>query len=393
MKEKIKLHKYSLILLVFIIIKLTITVFDISLSHMTFKGLGTPVNALLISCFLIIYLIETLETRANRLRYLKPAKQLYPSISQVELKSCLNDSDVRSIMVNGKSGSGKTTLVESSLETKFVLRLNPFTDNIMDNYLDYLFNEVCFVNMYRYIPIIVVWLLITIVQLLILKAVSVLMLIIGVVMTLLILNVTAARKLKQQLIINEIKTFDLIIIDDINHSLESNSEILKLISFIHSSLTENQKLILIGDLTADLETVNKLNTYYDYRLDLANEEIKLALIDTFNIDDELVKKQMVEVTLSDLEKIKSNFQVQNISSSELKNDYLVKLVLKYHNQLTQNEIVELINEMSSSQLSENRLKVWVNKELKSNLSENQFAYMITLVNSHDEVRINVYLNH
>lgn len=393
MKEKIKLHKHSLILLVFIIIKLTITVFDISLSHMTFKGLGTPVNALLISCFLIIYLIETLETRANRLRYLKPAKQLYPTISQAELKSCLNDSDVRSIMINGKSGSGKTTLVESSLETKFVLRLNPFTDNIMDNYLDYLFNEVCFVNMYRYIPIIVIWLLVTIIQLLILKAVSVLMLIIGIVVTLLILNVTAARKLKQQLIINEIKTFDLIIIDDINHSLESNSEILKLVSFIHSSLTENQKLILIGDLTADLETVNKLNTYYDYRLDLANEEIKLALIDTFNIDDELVKKQMAEVTLSDLEKIKSNFQVQNISSSELKNDYLVKLVLKYHNQLTQNEIVELINEMSSSQLSENRLKVWVNKELKSNLSEDQFAYMITLVNSHDEVRINVYLNH
>lgn len=393
MKEKIKLHKYSLILLVFIIIKLTINVFDISLSHMTFKGLGTPINALLISCFVIIYLIETLETRANRLRYLKPAKQLYPTISQAELKSCLNDSDVRSIMINGKSGSGKTTLVESSLETKFVLRLNPFTDNIMDNYLDYLFNEVCFVNMYRYIPIIVIWLLVTIIQLLILKAVSVLMLIIGIVVTLLILNVTAARKLKQQLIINEIKTFDLIIIDDINHSLESNSEILKLVSFIHSSLTENQKLILIGDLTANLETVNKLNTYYDYRLDLANEEIKLALIDTFNIDDELVKKQMAEVTLSDLEKIKSNFQVQNISSSELKNDYLVKLVLKYHNQLTQNEIVELINEMSSSQLSENRLKVWVNKELKSNLSENQFAYMITLVNSHDEVRINVYLNH
>lgn len=393
MKEKIKLHKYSLILLVFIIIKSAISIFDISLSHMTFKGLGTPINALLISCFLIIYLIETLETRANRLRYLKPAKQLYPTISQAELKSCLNDSDVRSVMINGKSGSGKTTLVESSLETKFVLRLNPFTDNIMDNYLDYLFNEVCFVNMYRYIPIIVIWLLITIVQLLILKAVSVLMLIIGIVMTLLILNVTAARKLKQQLIINEIKTFDLIIIDDINHSLESNSEILKLISFIHSSLTENQKLILIGDLTADLETVNKLNTYYDYRLDLANEEIKLALIDTFNIDDELVKKQMAEVTLSDLEKIKSNFQVQNISSSELKNDYLVKLVLKYHNQLTQNEIVELINEMSSSQLSENRLKVWVNKELKSNLSEDQFAYMIRLVNSQDEVRINVYLNH
>ncbi len=393
MKEKIKLHKYSLILLVFIIIKSTISIFDISLSHMTFKGLGTPINVLLISCFLIIYLIETLETRANRLRYLKPAKQLYPTISQAELKSCLNDLDVRSIMINGKSGSGKTTLVESSLETKFVLKLNPFTDNIMDNYLDYLFNEVCFVNMYQYIPIIVIWLLITIVQLLILKAVSVLMLIIGIVMTLLILNVTAARKLKQQLIINEIKTFDLIIIDDINHSLESNSEILKLISFIHRSLTENQKLILIGDLTADLETVNKLNTYYDYRLDLANEEIKLALIDTFNIDDELVKKQMTEVTLSDLEKIKSNFQVQNISSSELKNDYLVKLVLKYHNQLAQNEIVELINEMSSSQLSENRLKVWVNKELKSNLSEEQFTYMIMLVNSQDEVRINVYLNH
>ncbi len=391
MKEKIKLHKYSMILLIFIIVKLTISLFEISFAQNMLKNLGTGLNTLLISGFFIIYLVETLEAKANRLRYLKPEKKLTKNIAQDELKHCLQDENIKSVLINGKPGSGKTTLVQSSLDTKFVLNLNPFTDNISDNYLNYLFSEVRFANIYHYVPVIIVWLIIIVIQVSLLKADSMLLLVVGIATTLLILkNPIISRKLKQKLIINELKTLDLIVIDELENSLMQDDETLKLINFIHNNITENQKIVLLADLTCDLSIKAKLNQYYDYRLDFDNNVIKDELINTFNIDNDALKKLMLEVELTDLEKIKCHYSTQNITQKMYLNDQIFKLILMYHQQFNQKEIAKLVSVYNQNELVE--IVTNYNQDLNNKISEKQFRHICELIEEKNEDRLNVYLN-